>query len=265
MSVQDGFDFYQEIHSILKIYPDRVRLFRYEKSSSFQRFDLAERKPKRERMSHVVDPDAEKQSLRRAKTKVMDIALCNDFELMVTFTFSPKKVDRFNDEVVKRCLYNWVNHQRSQYGKFNYVLMPERHKTGALHFHGIFGNYQGPLKSSGVMQGGRMVYNLTSYQSGFTTAVYMDNKEKAVNYVTKYITKEMPQFRGKQRYWCSNGLKRPLIILNPSESILSEYEFIAAENDKHILEFSGQMADIDIVRLANFNRPSYEDINAVSR
>ncbi len=124
-----------------------------------------------------------------------------------------------NDEIVKRCLYNWVNHQRHQYGKFNYVLIPERHKTGELHFHGIFGNYKGPLKPSKVMQGGRRVHNLTSYQSGFTTAVYMDNKEKATNYVTKYITKEMPQFRGKQRYWCSNGLKRPLIILNPNTSI----------------------------------------------
>lgn len=265
MSIQDGYDFYQQIHSILKIYPDKVRLFKYEMPSSFQRFDLSEKQPMRERKQKLPDLDSEKQSLRRAKTKVLDIALCNDFEIMVTFTFDPKRMDRMNDEIVKRCLYNWVNHQRHQYGKFNYVLIPERHKTGELHFHGIFGNYKGPLKPSKVMQGGRRVHNLTSYQSGFTTAVYMDNKEKATNYVTKYITKEMPQFRGKQRYWCSNGLKRPLIILNPNTSILSEYEFIATEKEKHILEFFGQMADIDIARLANFNLPDYEDVYPVSR
>ena len=265
MSIEEGYNFYQEIHSILRIYPDKVRWFRYETPGLFQRFDLAEKMPKRERRQYVPDVDAEKQSLRRAKTKVMDIALCNDFDLMVTFTFSPKKLNRFDDNLVKRCLYNWVNHQRARYGKFNYVLIPERHKSGALHFHGIFGGYNGRLKASGIRQAGRMVYNLQSYQSGFTTAVYMDNKEKAVNYVTKYITKEMPQFRGKQRYWCSNGLKRPLIILNPSETIISQYEFIAAAKDKHILEFAGQMSDIDLAKLANFGRPSYKDIFPASR
>ena len=116
MSIEEGYNFYQEIHSILKIYPDKVRWFRYETPGLFQRFDLAEKMPKRERRQYVPDVDAEKQSLRRAKTKVMDIALCNDFDLMVTFTFSPKKLNRFDDNLVKRCLYNWVNHQRARYG-----------------------------------------------------------------------------------------------------------------------------------------------------
>jgi len=55
---------------------------------------------------------------------------------------------------------------------------------------------------------------LTGWRSGFSNATIIENDDdsraKVANYVGKYITKEMPLFSGKKRYWVSQGLQRPI-------------------------------------------------------
>jgi hypothetical protein len=148
---------------------------------------------------------------QRAKTTIKDIALCNYFDLFVTLTFA---TDRQNIDLCKMRTMSWLRRQTNKYGPFNYLIVPEFHKDGvSIHFHAFFGGYKGKLVDSGKKINGRKAYNLTEWRLGFSTAVPItqqtEDREKVANYLTKYITKDMPTFAGKKRYWVSQKLQRP--------------------------------------------------------
>jgi len=143
---------------------------------------------------------------------ISDIVLCNDFDMFATFTF---KSDRSDVEKSKSKMSKWLENQQTKYGKFQYLIVPEFHKKhGAIHFHALLKNYKGQLSDSGKMQKGRKVYNIKSYKAGFSTVVKIDNIDKVSSYVKKYITKDMPMFHGRKRFWCSQKLRRPIHTKN---------------------------------------------------
>ena len=158
-------------------------------------------------------------SILRTKTTIRDIVLCNDFELFATFTFDPSKVDRYNYHACSYKMRAWLHHQKdlaTLRGKdFKYLIIPERHKDGAIHFHALLSGYSSTLKDSGLKTSSlRPIYNITSFRSGFTTAVPIDSKESVSSYVTKYITKDLISEFKKQRFFCSKGLLRPTKVIN---------------------------------------------------
>lgn len=165
------------------------------------------------------------RSLRRTKRTVKQYAKYNDFELWVTLTL---KADRHNDSKSLDGLHKWLRAQKRHHGVFRYILVPERHKDGALHFHGLFGEYKGQLKralnnnrgsryfGTPLIQNKREVYNLAEYDLGFSKVEYIESPEKISTYITKYITKDIPQIgKYKKRYWASNGLQLPPSEENP--------------------------------------------------
>lgn len=167
-------------------------------------------------VSEFIEDNLER-SLRKTKTLISDYLLCNEFDLFATFTFSPKKTsDRFNPEVVKLQMANWLKNQRKRNGKFTYLIVPEFHKDGkALHFHALLNGYAGVLEDAGMTSKGRQLYNFKGYTLGWNSAVKIDNIEAVSSYVKKYITKDMPQFRGKRRFWATLGLNKPKVVDNP--------------------------------------------------
>ncbi|MDN5274247.1 MAG: hypothetical protein JWP06_148 [Candidatus Saccharibacteria bacterium] len=161
---------------------------------------------------------SKERSLRRTKTEIKDIILCNHFDLFATFTFNK---DRQNVDVCKSKMQYWLQSQQKIHGKFDYLIVPEFHKDGvSIHFHALLSNYTGKIEDSGHKSGKtqKIIYNITSYRSGFSTATEIDgdktSRDMVANYVTKYITKDMPQFAGKKRYWVSKGLIRPIKSYN---------------------------------------------------
>lgn len=163
------------------------------------------------------DEDNIHRSVRRSRTIISDYVLANDFDLFVTFTFDPKKVDRYNMAHVYTKMQRWLwRTQRETDGDFRYVIVPERHKDGALHFHALLGGYTGTLKKTNVIQNNKFVYNVSSFKSGFTNAQYIDpnDKQKTTAYLCKYITKDMALVASRRRYWCSKNLKLPIKFYN---------------------------------------------------
>ena len=75
--------------------------------------------------------------MRRAASKLRDIALCNDFRYFVTLTLDPAKIDRHDMDALVRVLNRWADNRVRRHG-LRYVLVPERHKDGAIHLHGFF-------------------------------------------------------------------------------------------------------------------------------
>lgn len=82
-----------------------------------------------------------------------------------------------------------------------------------FHFHFLFNNYPQKFLTDSLIRDkkGRIIYNLTNYKMGFTTATVIDSVEASQHYITKYISKDLIELsKGKKRYWVSKNLKKPV-------------------------------------------------------
>jgi len=201
-----------------KIYPNFVISIIYNHDFYAQTKYLEPTTPKKPivpitkvRSSSTIPTDSRSRTLRRSKTRIKDLILCNDFDLFVTFTFAKNRNDISK---CKKTLTDFLNsQQKKQNKKFQYILVPEFHKDKkAIHFHGLFKNFKPKLTdSTKKTKKGQTIYNIKAYRSGFSTAIYTDGSPKLASYVTKYITKDLITEKNKKAYWCSMGLKRPII------------------------------------------------------
>lgn len=160
-----------------------------------------------------------RESKRRAKSKVRDIALCNRFQFMFTWTLDPKKVDRTDSAAVYAKVRGFLTNMTQRKG-FTYVAMPEYHKLKSgedkpgIHFHGLCSLGGVCIERSmkrnrpRLDKNQRPVYNMTDWSLGWSTVVPLDGDyERAVNYITKYITKQDTKILGKY-YLSSRSLKK---------------------------------------------------------
>ena len=150
--------------------------------------------------------------MRRTRRTIQDYVHCNDFNLFITFTFSPKKVNRYDLDMCYIKMQSWLERQRRKSRDFRYLIVPEKHKDGAIHFHALVADSPFSMKKTNVIQNNRRVYNVTSFRYGFTNAQHVDNddKQKVANYIAKYITKDMVLISNRKRYWSSRNLRKPL-------------------------------------------------------
>jgi len=218
---------FEIIYSISKQYPHKTKHVVYnkpylvpDKNSKLPTNNKKEKNKKQSSEFQRVD-----RSLRRAKSEIQDIVLCNKFDMFATFTFNgdeknSKKFgytvhDRQDPSELKRVMSNWLKSQQKTHGKFDYIIVPEYHKDGkSVHFHALLNGYSGLLADSGLKDKGQIIWNVSSYKAGHSTIKIIhqttDDIGRLGSYVTKYITKDMPLFAGKKRYWCSRGFDRPI-------------------------------------------------------
>lgn len=156
-------------------------------------------------------------AFKRSKNMIYKLA-CNNkpWDYFVTFTFNADKVDRYDFSVVSKKLSVWLNHIKSRTcPDFGYIIVPEKHKDGAWHFHGLFKNCDNlNFIDSGIKdKQGRTIYNISNYKFGFTTATKLSDIDKAVSYILKYISKDLfcDNLKGKKRYWRSKNLEMPSV------------------------------------------------------
>lgn len=170
-------------------------------------------------------------NLKRAKDKVFEIASANKWDYMITLTLDSAKIDRYSKEDVQALVCKWLDNQ-VQRKKLCYLLVPEYHQDGAIHFHGLINNaldvvHSGTYKIKGkkrpVMlstlkkygfkvgdENVKDVYNLKSFPYGFSTALPLDDNVTAVSlYMTKYITKDLQKIFGSF-YMAGGKIKRSL-------------------------------------------------------
>ena len=184
------------------------------------------------------------RSLRRTKKAIKDYVHMNDFEWFVTFTFAS---DRHDDVKIRRKLATWLRNQRKRNGRFRYLVVAERHKSGAIHFHGLLGDYTGklpyainPHTGKKIPDGrGDYVRNLGEYKLGHNKVEKIIDSQSTVRYIEKYITKEnLVEFR-KNRYWVSKNLARPKIEENPQPF------YKAVDADRHYVVDHGTILEFD--------------------
>jgi hypothetical protein len=164
--------------------------------------------------------DNVERSLRRTKREIKSLAINNDFQLWVTLTMAH---DRQDDEKTYQKIDKWLRSEKRRVGKFDYLIVAERHKDGAIHFHALFGGYKGELEEAinfktGKLHKphGRQIYHFKTYNHGFSMVEYIDSPDRIATYITKYVTKDLfATGFNKKRYWSNRGLKKPKIEDNP--------------------------------------------------
>lgn len=205
-------------------------------------------------------------SLSRAKSKLFEYVTNNDFKYFVTLTIN-SNYDRFDLDSFRRRINQIIrNMRRVGFTDLFYILIPELHKNGAVHFHGFF--------SSGF--GGDFYINDNGFLSwasydrlGFSSISKIKNYKACCKYITKYITKDLCKSRkGKYLYFHSQGLKcnkhidtwvtSGLLPINydfsnkyVSKTNLDYYNFVT------LLDF---MSTNDKILLSECNIENYEDL-----
>ena len=204
----------------------------YEKSENFSRPGacLGEHERRSRGETQACAEDVER-SMRRARAKVRRLALSNEFSYFVTLTLDEMRVDRYDMSQIVKKLNAWCSNMVQRKG-LRYVLVPERHKDGAIHFHGFFndaleavdsGTIRLPGKkkprrphsqkerSDWLAAGGQVVYNLPAWTLGFTTALAVYGEyPAAVAYVCKYIGKQGEKPAGRW-YYSGGDLVEPAV------------------------------------------------------
>jgi hypothetical protein len=220
---------------------------------------------KRKTMKQVEESPLER-SIRRSKKEITKIVLANPFGIFAHFTTDPKKLNRYDDNLVKSKFKNWVDTERRK-GKFEYLIIPERHKDGALHFHALICEFPGSMSAKRRDNGtliidgkNRQLYNFDSYKLGWSEANFFPAEESMAIalYVKKYITKDVDQVFGKRRYWASRGLIKPLTEEN--SAWFTEKAVAYAQNSHGLKQgtiFEHSMDDVAYLK-QNTSGPTYQ-------
>lgn len=165
------------------------------------------------------DPAANiERATRRAKIAAFDLILCNpDLDTFLTLTYNPESVDdRASYADTYKVLKTWLSNRVQRHG-LKYVLVPERHKAGGIHFHAIVNSAgldgmipaRSPHTGRLIKHHGRQIYNLPSWsRNGFSTAEMIEGGDGDRDAVAKYIFKYMTKQGGTKvggRYFLHGG------------------------------------------------------------
>lgn len=213
---------------------------------------------------------------RRARAAVRDYALSTPgLDTFVTLTCAADQVDRYDPAAILARYRGWLGNRVARRG-LAYILVPELHKDGAVHFHGLMSGAALQLRPSGTylpppqlrepgrktrprrprsqrqaaeweQDGWQAVRNIADYGLGFSTAIPLaGDRARAVGYICKYIGKGSEKVGGRW-YYSGGALQRPteyVLDFDPrGVEVQWDYEFAvpAAGADFRVLR--GRLGD----------------------
>lgn len=199
-------------NSRIKIYPNSIYKYTVFNKLIFNpdKAELINKINKRDDYTKSDEPITRYDSLKRAKDKIFDIAFVNSslWQFFVTLTLDKTKIDRYDKKEINKKLKKWLSNMVINYN-LNYLIIPEYHKDGAIHFHGLISGDDLRLSYVGLDKKGRELYNLDSWRLGFSSCVRLDDNRSAVSsYITKYVTKDTSKILGNVYYAGGSNLLR---------------------------------------------------------
>ena len=155
----------------------------------------------------------------RARSMVLQYALCNPWEYFFTGTLDPEKFNRFDLGSFQDKLMQFIRDKRKKYhSKFQVLLVPEHHKDGAWHIHGLVHDLPLDVLSPFVSPAPRKLIdggflNWRDYQEkfGFCSMARIKDPTATAFYITKYVDKDLSSRSGdlgKHLYFHSRPLKK---------------------------------------------------------
>lgn len=204
-------------------------------------YEVIEYYPKKEGIKK--NPDRTRnyayESAQRAKNKVLEFALNNEFNFFITLTFNIKKIDRYDYSLLKKEVLKYFHKLKRKHSDFIFILIPELHKLSdkgkALHFHGLvylskdlkkdlklhFNSKQLDEYDNEVLK-----YHsksiLEKWGRNEFVAIYNSQRFIAI-YITKYVTKAIGKNKILTRhYYSSRNLKESKILYKGQQPISPE-------------------------------------------
>lgn len=195
----------------------------------------------------TVNTEKLQNNIVRSRSLVREYGLCNPWEFFVTLTFNAQKVNRHDLNIIKKSLTQWLRDYRKKTGaNVRYLLIPEQHKDGAWHLHGfIMGLPRTELTAfqagehlpdyiRNKLEKGEQVYNWDAFahKFGYVTVEPIRDRERAVNYIMKYITKDLAYavtklgahlFYASQKLNKAQEVKRGTLVVDLPVDFENEY------------------------------------------
>lgn len=195
---------------------------------------------------------SKKESLSRTKRQIYAYARANRWEWFVTLTFNQHNVDRYNYDACVKKLSQWLNNFKKRYApNLKYLVVPEQHKDGAYHFHGLLAcTGSMDFVDSGLRDNqNRVIYNIGNYGLGFTTATRVTDMQRCSSYLCKYITKALLQ-QSRKRYWASRNLNKPTEVVFLADKQLLDYiKCVAMEQSVYLQQKESDWNTITYIEL----------------
>lgn len=171
------------------------------------------------------DNDSRADNVRRAKQKVFKLAMLNRFTHFTTWTLSKEEIDRYDEKEVSKKTKIFLGNQTRR-RDLTYIIIPEHHKDGAIHMHGLIRGDFDMVDSGLVTVKGQTVYNMPQWKYGWSTAIELDDNVLRISrYITKYITKDMQKIFGNFYYAGGSLIREPDTQLTDTD-----YSSINAKN-----------------------------------
>lgn len=189
-------------------------------------YEAVDGEPERGRKNTAGNERKLSESLSRTRAAIFELALCNPWEWFVTLTLNPEYHNRKDLKNYKKKLSTWIkNYNRLHDTAIKYLLIPEQHKDGSWHMHGLIMGLPEehlhefteqerlPIKILIEIKRGHKIYNWENYAKtfGYITITKIRHLESVSKYITKYITKDLNDTKidlNDHLYYCSQGLNR---------------------------------------------------------
>lgn len=172
-------------------------------------------------------------NISRARSRIFELARCNDWEYFCTLTLS-SEYDRTDLNGWQKAFSQWLRDYRKKGFEVKYLLVPEQHKNGAWHMHGFFagigeaapftaqdiGNSSteadvAAYKAAELNKGGYLNWKDYSKRWGYCSLAEVHSIEAASRYITKYVTKSLAMdnlISGAHLFYASRGLNSAEVV-----------------------------------------------------
>lgn len=184
---------------------------------------------KKSSVKGTVNEEKLDSNIVRARSCIQELGFCNEWKYFVTLTVDGQKLDRYDLESFHHALSDFVhsfNRRRPDGKKVKYILVPEMHKDGAWHMHGlIMGLCDDDLI---VNEHGYSDWPAYREKFGYISIDKLRNKDKTVNYILKYINKDLQgsiNKLGAHLYYRSRGLKKADIVFRGKADLLCPWDY----------------------------------------
>ena len=193
-----------------------------------------------------------RDSMQRSKKSLIDYAFNNQWTYFATFTVNSELCDRNSLAACNKKIGMMLNQFRRYFCEgFKYLIVPEQHKDGAFHYHGMVYFPQDP-EFTDVRVKGKIVRTIDYFTQflGFNSFSKILNQVRAAKYITKYIDKQMnqghirnirEQIADAKLLLHSRGLRRGLKLYFRKDALPEAIHLPAADPETGEVSFSVQV------------------------
>ncbi len=163
-------------------------------------------------------------NISRAKSSILGYALCNDWQYFCTFTLDKTKYDRFDLKTWSKDFSQYLRNQKRLHNlDISYLLIPELHKDGAWHMHGLINGiawddlllFERYVHPDILVDKGYRYHKGILDKFGFNSFGKVKNKAAVSRYILKYVSKSINNTsinKGYRLFYNSQGLNKPELI-----------------------------------------------------